>query len=146
MVQRSRMSILFNRHATYSPSSLSSATIPGHPLNQTCRGPGDIRGTTNALAIKTLVDVAKAERLTKPPPAKRRKLVTKRKKSVNLEADQNQEEAYHFIDCTPSRGKVWELEGLKFKSVEIGELSTHPSPSGTRDDRQSKGRSIRGQC
>ena len=66
----------------------------------------------------------------KPPPAKRRKLVPKRKKSVNPEADPNQEVAYRFIDYTSSRGMVWELEGLEFGPVEVGELFTHPSPSG----------------
>lgn len=125
------MHILFDRHTTHSLGLLSSATILVRPLNQTYHRPADIRGATNALAIKTLDDAAKAERSTKPPPAKRRKLVPKKKKPVNPEADPNQEEAYHFIGYVPFRGKVWELDGLKSKPVEVGELSTSPSPSGS---------------
>ena len=87
------------------------------------RRPADIRGATNVLAVKTLEDAAKAESLMNPPPAKRRKLATpKRKKPVNPEADSNQEEAYHFIGYVPFRGKVWELDGLKPEPVEVGEL------------------------
>jgi ubiquitin carboxyl-terminal hydrolase L5 len=81
------------------------------------------------LAIKTLEDAAKAERLTNPPPAKRRKLATaKRKKPINPDVDSNQEETYHFIGYVPFRGKVWELDGLKSGPVEVGEL---PSGSDT---------------
>ena len=85
------------------------------------------------LAIKTLEDAAKAERSAKPPPAKRRKLATTRKKKlVSSDADPNQEEAYHFIGYVPFRGKVWELDGLKSKPVEVGELpASDPSPSGS---------------
>jgi len=86
----------------------------------------------NLLAIKTLDDAAKAERLMKPPPAKRRKLATaKRKKPMNPDVDLNQEEAYHFIGYVPFRGKVWELDGLKSGPVEVGELPASPSPSGS---------------
>ena len=93
-----------------------------------CR-PADIRGATNVLAVKTLEDAAKAEILKNPPPAKRRKLATpKRKKPANPEVDSNQEEAYHFIGYVPFRGKVWELDGLKPEPVEVGEL---PSGSDT---------------
>jgi len=68
----------------------------------------------------------------KPPPAKRRKLAaTKRKKPVDPNPDLNQEEAYHFIGYVPFRGKVWELDGLKSGPVEVGELPTSPSPSGS---------------
>ena len=64
-----------------------------------------------------------------PPPAKRRKVATPRKKKpVNPDADPNQEEAYHFIGYIPFRGKVWELDGLKSGPVEVGEL---PSGSDT---------------
>jgi ubiquitin carboxyl-terminal hydrolase L5 len=124
------MLILSGRHTTRSLGLLSSTMILGCPLNQTYCRPADTRGATNALAVKTLDDVARAERSTKPPPAKRRKLVPKRKKPVNPEADPNQEEAYHFIGYVPFRGKVWELDGLKSKPVEVGELSTSPSSSG----------------
>lgn len=83
------------------------------------------------LAIKTLEDVAKAEISMKPPPAKRRKVAaTKRKKPVNPDADLNQE-VYHFIGYVPFRGKVWELDGLKSGPVEVGELPTSTSPSGS---------------
>ena len=99
-------------------------------LNQSYHRPADRRGATNALATKTLEDAAKAERSTKPPPAKRRKLApARRKKPVNPDVDQNQEEAYHFIGYVPFRGKVWELDGLKSRPVEVGELPTSPSPS-----------------
>ena len=85
-----------------------------------------------ALAIKTLEDAAKAESPMKPPPAKRRKLAAaKRKKPVNPDTDLNQEEAYHFIGYVPFRGKVWELDGLKSGPVEVGELPTSSSPSGS---------------
>lgn len=95
------------------------------------RRPADIRGATNVLAIKTLEDAAKVERSINPPPAKRRKLATpKRKKPVNPDADSNQEEAYHFIGYIPFRGKVWELDGLKSGPVEVGEL---PSGSDATD-------------
>lgn len=68
----------------------------------------------------------------KPPPNKRRKLATaKRKKPVNPDADSNQEEAYHFVGYVPFRGKVWELDGLKSRPVEVGELPVFPSPSGS---------------
>ena len=102
-------------------------------LNQTYRRPADIRGATNVLAIKTLEDAAKAERSAKPPPAKRRKIaMARKKKPVNPDADSNQEEAYHFIGYVPFRGKVWELDGLKSKPVEVGELpASDPSPSGS---------------
>ncbi|KAF9783901.1 cysteine proteinase [Thelephora terrestris] len=94
--------------------------------------PADIRGATNVLAIKTLEDAAKAERSMNAPPAKRRKLAAKRKKFMNPEAtDANQEEAYHFIGYIPFRGKVWELDGLKSGPVEVGELHSSPSPSGS---------------
>jgi len=84
------------------------------------------------LAIKTLEDAAKADRLMKPPPAKRRKLATtKRKKPANPDADPNQEEAYHFIGYVPFRGKVWELDGFKSGPVEVGELPSPSSPSGS---------------
>lgn len=83
------------------------------------------------LAIKTLEDAAKAESPMKPPPAKRRKVATtKRKKPVNPDADPNQE-VYHFIGYVPFRGKVWELDGLKSGPVEVGELPTSSSPSGS---------------
>ena len=92
--------------------------------------PADIRGATNALAIKTLEDAAKAASSTKPPPAKRRKLAAaKRKKPVNPDADQ--EEAYHFIGYVPFRGGVWELDGLKSGPVEVGELPASPLLSGS---------------
>ena len=97
-------------------------------LNQNYHRPADKRGATNALAIKTLEDAAKAERSAKPPPAKRRKLApARRKKHVNPDVDQNQEEAYHFIGYVPFRGKVWELDGLKSRPVEVGELPISPS-------------------
>jgi len=97
--------------------------------------PADIRGATNVLAIKTLEDAAKAERSMNPPPAKRRKVTTpKRKKPVNPDADSNQDEAYHFIGYIPFRGKVWELDGLKSAPVEVGEL---PSGSDTTVPHQS---------
>lgn len=107
--------------------------IPVSLLSQTHRRPADIRGATNILAIKTLEDAAKAERSVKPPPAKRRKLATaKKKKLANSDADPNQEEAYHFIGYVPFRGKVWELDGLKSKPVEVGELpAADPAPSGS---------------
>jgi len=101
-------------------------------VNQTHHRPADIRGATIALAVKTLEEAAKAESPMKPPPAKRRKLApAKRKKTVNPDADLNQEEAYHFIGYVPFRGKVWELDGLKSGPVEVGELPTSPSPSGS---------------
>ena len=113
--------------------SVLCITISIHLLNQLHHRPADIRGATNVLAIKTLEDAAKAERSTKPPPAKRRKLATTRKKKLmNPDADPNQEEAYHFIGYVPFRGKVWELDGLKSKPVEVGELpASDPSPSGS---------------
>jgi ubiquitin carboxyl-terminal hydrolase L5 len=98
-------------------------------MDRQYRRPTDIRGAKNVLAIKTLEDAAKAERLTNPPPPKSRKLAThKRKKPVNPDVDSNQEEAYHFIGYVPFRGKVWELDGLKSGPVEVGEL---PSGSDT---------------
>lgn len=67
----------------------------------------------------------------KPPPAKRRKVATtKRKKPVNPDADLNQE-VYHFIGYVPFRGKVWELDGLKSGPVEVGELPAPISSSGS---------------
>ncbi|KAF9649505.1 cysteine proteinase [Thelephora ganbajun] len=106
-----------------------------HVIRQTHNAlarPADIRGATNALAIKTLDDAAKVERSMKPPPAKRRKLATtKKKKPVNTDGDLNQEEAYHFIGYVPFRGKVWELDGLKSGPVEVGELPSSPSHSGS---------------
>lgn len=87
------------------------------------------------LAIKTLEDAAKAERLMNPPPTKRRKLATpKKKQSLNADTDSNQEEAYHFIGYIPFRGKVWELDGLKSSPVEVGEL---PSGSDATDHHKS---------
>ena len=85
------------------------------------------------LAIKTLEDAAKAERSMNPPPSKRRKLgAAKRKKLANPDAaDANPEEAYHFIGYVPFRGKVWELDGLKSEPVEVGELPSTDSPSGS---------------
>jgi len=69
------------------------------------------------------------------PLAKRRKLVaTNRKKSVNPDADLNQEEACHFIGYVPSRGEVWGLDGSKPRPVEVVRLSS-PSGSGTTDHR-----------
>ena len=126
------MPILFGNHTTlllgtrfYIPSSVRL-------VNQNHPRPADIRGATIALAIKTLEDAAKAESPIKPPPAKRRKLATaKKKKPVNPDADLNQEEAYHFIGYVPFQGKVWELDGLKSGPVEVGELPTSPSPSGS---------------
>lgn len=91
--------------------------------------PADIRGATNALAVKTLEDAAKAQRLMNPPPTKRRKLATpRRKKPVNPDADLNPEEAYHFIGYVTFRGKVWELDGLKSGPVEVGELPQESDP------------------
>jgi len=126
------MPISSNRHTTLSLGLSCASQLPS-VLNQTYRRPADIRGATNILAIKTLEDAAKAERSTKPPPAKRRKLATARKKKlVNPDADPNQEEAYHFIGYVPFRGKVWELDGLKSKPVEVGELpAPDPAPSGS---------------
>jgi hypothetical protein len=126
------MPISFGRHTTLARSVLC-IVIPICLLNKTYHRPADIRGATNTLAIKTLEDAAKAERSTKPPPTKRRKLATARKKKlVNPDADTNQEEAYHFIGYVPFRGKVWELDGLKSKPVEVGELpASDPSPSGS---------------
>ena len=104
--------------------------------NRNDRRPADIRGATNALSIKTLEDAAKAERSANPPPAKRRKVATPRKKKpANPDAtDLNQEEAYHFIGFVPFRGKVWELDGLKSGPVEVGELPSSPSPSGSGEN------------
>jgi ubiquitin carboxyl-terminal hydrolase L5 len=94
-------------------------------MDRNYRRPADIRGATNTLAIKTLEDAAKAERLMNPPPTKRRKIATpRRKKPVNPDADSSQEEAYHFVGYVPFRGKVWELDGLKSGPVEVGELPT----------------------
>jgi ubiquitin carboxyl-terminal hydrolase L5 len=122
-------------HSTGTQQSRSvGASTPSPPrlLNWDHPRPADIRGATNALAIKTLEDTAKAERSMKPPPAKRRKLATpKRKKPVNPDADLNQEEAYHFIGYVPFRGKVWELDGLKSGPVEVGEVPAPSSPSGS---------------
>ena len=67
------MPVLFGGRASRSLRLLSSATIPVHPLNQTYCRPDDIRRATNALAIKTCGDTAKAQRSTKPQPAKSRK-------------------------------------------------------------------------
>lgn len=124
------MLISSDTRTTLSPGPSLHATVPACPLNQSYHRPADIRGATNALAIKTLEDAAKAERSMKPPPAKRRKVATtRRKKPVNPDADQNQEEAYHFIGYVPFRGKVWELDGLKSRPVEVGELPASPLPS-----------------
>ena len=93
------MPIFFPRYTAHSLGQLSSTTIPVHPLNQTYCRPAGIRGAKNALAIEILDDAAKAERSTKPPPSKCRKLVPKREEPVNLEADPNREEVYHFAGC-----------------------------------------------
>ena len=80
--------------------------------------------------IRTFDGAAKAKRLMKPLPAKHRKLaVTKRKEPANPDADQNQG-AYRFVGYFPFQGKVWELGGLKFGPVEVGELLRTPPGSG----------------
>jgi len=79
-----------------------------------------MRVPTNALAIKALDDAAGAECSTRPSPAKRRKLVPKRKESVNPEAHLDREEAYHFTGYVPFRGEVWEPDGLKLNLLGLG--------------------------
>ena len=118
------MPISSDRRITISLGTSSRrASAPICLMDRNYRRPADIRGATNTLAIKTLEDAAKAERLMNPPPPKRRKVATPRKKKpVNPDPDSNQEEAYHFIGYIPFRGKVWELDGLKSEPIEVGEL------------------------
>jgi len=127
------MPISLDKRTTISPgTSLHRISIPTCLQDQNNHRPADIRGATNALAIKTLDDAAKAERSMKPPPTKRRKLAAaKKKKLTNPDAELNQDEAYHFIGYVPFRGKVWELDGLKSGPVEVGELPSPSSPSGS---------------
>ena len=75
----------------------------------------DMRGVTNALAIKTLGDTTKTGRSTEPLPAKHQELATTKRKKP---AGSKQEEAYRFIGHVPSE------PGL----LEVGELPPSTSP------------------
>jgi len=107
-----------------------------------------LRASVNSLAITTFnaekkrkADEKKAQKVeSKPPPAKRAKLVAKGKgkskaeeQSDDEENTENEEEAYHFIGYVPAYGKVWELDGLKSGPLEVGELESENDTSGWMD-------------
>ncbi|KAK0429528.1 hypothetical protein EV421DRAFT_1914553 [Armillaria borealis] len=86
--------------------------------NQLSDDASDIRGADNALAtaIRGAAKKEKTKRGSNPPPNKR----AKTKKPPLEEGD---EETYHFTGYVPAYGKVWELDGLKSGSLEVGDVT-----------------------
>ncbi len=107
--------------------------------------PADLRGALNAIA-NTTVDTADTQKAqaeaqakkdkkaaetaakkrastSKPKPTPKKPAAKNSKKKPNTsDTSSEHEEAYHFIGYVPAFGKVWELDGLKTRPLEVGEL------------------------